>query len=801
MSLPSEVNPLLLASSSGYQISRSLRIRSSATAYLNRTYGVATNNQKGTISVWLKQGSLSQRNTVWASASGAIAIIIGATAGACNLQLVGSGLAGTGTTQVFRDPSAWFHLVVAVDTTQATGSDRVKAYINNTAITLPDTATQNAAFFTNSIAYNIGNYANNAALYYDGYMAEFNFVDGQQLTPASFGAFDAVTGVWNPKAYSGTYGNNGSYLNFSDNSAATAAAIGKDSSGNGNNWTPNNISVTAGITYDSMVDSPTNYGGDTGVGGTVRGNYCTFNPLFIVQSNSNAGSTWSNGNLQFTSGTNNVSSMPTMALPTTGKWYWEIVTTAFGGGSNPVLGICDYTGLASGLGGWWYRSDGNKHNQSGTGFSYGATWTTNDVIGVAVDMDAATLTFYKNGVSQGVAWTSITSNVSGTLLYPFVRVNIAGDTYVGNFGQRPFAYTAPSGYKTLCTQNLPAVSIPNPNKHFDVLTTTATNSTGMTLSGLQFQPDFFWRKNRNNSEAHYLFDRVRGSTSFLSSSTAGAEAGYPSADGSVTFNSDGYTIADSNWNNGEFYFNGRTYVDWFWKAGGTAVTNNNGTISSQVSANPTAGFSIVGYTGTGTTGATVGHGLGAVPQMIIVKNRSASAHWPVGHVGLTSWAYNLYFSLTNAQASVNTSFNSTTPSSTVFTLGPSGNETNLSGQNFVAYCFAPIAGYSAFGSYAGNSSTDGAFVYLGFRARWIMIKGYDSGEHWILYDTARDRYNVVTNELYVNLANAEGTYAPGLLDITANGFKLRYASAPNISGRNYIYAAFAENPFTIARAR
>jgi hypothetical protein len=197
-----------------------------------------------------------------------------------------------------------------------------------------------------------------------------------------------------------------------------------------------------------MTDVPT-------LTSATAANYCTFNPLYIVQGNSNANSTWSDGNLKFTNGsTANVTSMPTMALPTSGKWYWEITVPTFGSGSNPIVGICDFTGLASGLGGWWYRSDGNKYDQSATGFAYGASWTAGTVIGVAVDMGAATLTFYKNGVSQGVAWTSITTGVSGTLLYPFVRVNATGDVYTANFGQQPFVYTPPSGFVALNTYNL-----------------------------------------------------------------------------------------------------------------------------------------------------------------------------------------------------------------------------------------------------------------------------------------------------------------------------------------------------------
>jgi hypothetical protein len=267
----------------------------------------------------------------------------------------------------------------------------------------------------------------------------------------------------------------------------------------------------------------------------------------------------------------------------------------------------------------------------------------------------------------------------------------------------------------------------------------------------------------------------------------------------MTFNSNGVSFTSSDIATNQ---NAQTYAAWQWNAGGSTVTNTTGTISAQVRANPTAGFSVVTYTGTGTTGATVGHGLGAVPQMIIVKNRSASSQWPVGHVGLTSWAYNLYLSLTNGQAVVNTSFNSTTPTSTVFTLGPSGNETNLSGQNFVAYCFTGIAGYSAFGKYTANGVANGPFVYCGFRPRYVMIKSTaTAGTNWWVLDSSRNTYNELGEGLFPQSSAAAASAT--VLDFLSNGFKIRAVNADFNNGTTdvYIYAAFAENPFTIARAR
>ena len=441
--------------SSGYLtpiklVNNSLRTRASAGAYLNRTPATAGNRRTWTRSYWIKRGASgdgTSSNHFFLSNAGAASfevldfyqntIRVYFDAGTYLLQ----------TSQVFRDYSAWYHIVLAVDTTQATSTNRVKLYVNGTQVTAFSSATYPTQNFdcatNNTVAQYIS--SNGGTNYFDGYLTEVNHIDGQALAPTSFGTINSY-GVWQPITYGGSYGTNGFYLPFTNTTSATTLAY--DFSPNGNNWTPNNISTTAGVTYDSMTDVPT-------LTSATAANYCTFNPLYIVQSNSNAGSTWSDGNLKFTnSGADNVSSMPTMALPITGKWYWEITVPTFGSGSNPVVGICDFTGLASGLGGWFYRSDGNKYNQSGTGSAYGATWTAGTVISVAVDMDAATITFYKNGVSQGVAWTSITTGVSGTLLYPVVRVNVRGDVFTANFGQQPWLYTLPSGYAALNTYNL-----------------------------------------------------------------------------------------------------------------------------------------------------------------------------------------------------------------------------------------------------------------------------------------------------------------------------------------------------------
>lgn len=812
----------------GYQISRSVRIRSSASAYFNRTLGTPTSNQKMTLSCWVKLGSTSQT-------AGQITLLNGGDGTQANasntfiqLRTDGTGLKlqilcnGGGAATVggyrtfapyFRDSSAWYHIVLAADTTQATAANRYRGYINGVEITsytgTDPNQNVNITWLNTAVGHLIGrNNETGGPVYGDTYITEMYWIDGQQLTPSSFGETDVVTGVWKPKKYAGTYGTNGFYLNFSDNSAATAAAIGKDYSGNGNNWTPNNISVTAGVTNDSMTDVPTLYAD----GGNGRGNYCTLNPLY---KGSNVNPT--EGNLKYVITAGNFHEGVTGTIfPTSGKWYaeflWNTVSAATSAtavcrnNAPMVTGPCAFQNTVD-TNSPTYRSyvvNGNKDTNT-TSAAYGSTYTAADLIGVALDLDNGKVWFSKNGVWQAsgdpaagtnAAFTDITGSDGWT--FAVSGYGSGGDNCHANFGQRPFIYTPPTGFKALNTQNLPDAPVKKGNQHFDVVTSTATVSTGITISSLAFSPGLMWRKNRNNVESHYWVDAVRGTGAggFLVSNSTAAATGYPNSDGTLTFNSNGYTITETNWNAGEFYFNARTYVDWHWNAGSSTVTNTNGTTSSQVRANPTAGFSVVTFAGHTSGTITVGHGLGAVPRMMIIRSSNNISAWYTYHVsiGANGW---LDLSSTGAAVTGNSAaWNNVSPTSTVFTYG-----SGLINQgNVVAYCFAEVAGYSAFGSYIGNGSNDGPFIYLGFRPRFVLIKSSTSAENWWLLDGTRDPYNVASLYLHPNTTNTDQSFAT--LDFLSNGFKLRYSGAAvNTSGATLIYAAFAENPFKHSLAR
>jgi hypothetical protein len=789
-----------------YQISRSLRFNSADSAYLNRTPASASNRRTFTLSGWVKRTSPGSLLEVFSGytglGNGDLRTIARFTAGnllsISSTQMQVAGDWAVETTQVFRDPSAWYHIVIAVDTTQATSTNRVKMYVNGAEITSFSYAVYPSLNYQNAINYNFVHYIGlgydsaNPNTFTNGYITEFNFIDGQALTPSSFGETNTSTGVWQAKAYSGSYGTNGFYLNFSDNSNTTAATLGKDYSGNGNNWTPNNFSVTAGVGNDSLVDSPASYSpGDTGVGGEVRGNYCTLNPL-----NKQSNLTLANGNLDTSSPAVGTwrSVVGTVAM-TSGKWYWEATAGANGAANHYFVGIAaisfnaltDNVFLGSTADTWsYYGANGAKYNNN-SGVGYGATYTTNDVIGIAYDADSGTLTFYKNGVSQGTAFTGLTgAMVAGTTGYN-------GSGMYHNFGQRPFAYTAPSGFSCLVTTNLPtptigATSTTQANDYMNVVLYTGNGST-LSVTGVGFQPDFVWLKSRGAARSHRWWDVLRGVTKGLSSDLTNAEY---TESGLTAFDSDGFTLGSQSGSN----TNAEAFVAWNWKANGAGSSNTAGTITSTVSANTTSGFSIVTYTGT-SANATVGHGLGVAPSMVIVKTRSNVDGWFVYNKEIGNTKY-LRLNTTDAAATFNL-WQNTSPTSTVFSISTDAT-VNQSGYTYVAYCFAPVAGYSAFGSYTGNGSSDGPFVFTNFRPRYLMIKGSSfSGGNWLIWDTVRATYNAASPVLFANLSNAEDT-APDV-DILSNGFKLRTATNRNTNGETYIYAAFAESPFKYALAR
>jgi aspartate 1-decarboxylase len=347
----------------------------------------------------------------------------------------------------------------------------------------------------------------------------------------------------------------------------------------------------------------------------------------------------------------------------------------------------------------------------------------------------------------------------------------------------------------LPTPTIGATSATLAGKYFNPVLYTGNASTN-NITSVGFQPDLVWIKSRSNALNHGLYDAVRGTSKLLQANVTDAEVTYSN---SVTaFNTDGFTLGNANDPNN----NGATYVAWNWKANGSGSTNTAGTITSTVSANTTSGFSVVTYTGTGTTG-TIGHGLGVAPSMIMFKARNNVADW-INYVSVLGASNAVFINATNGSTSV-TDFASTAPTSTVFTVNGSAARVGSSGWTYVAYCFAEVAGYSKFGSYTGNGSTDGPFVFTGFRPAFVMVKNSSTTGKWVLMDTSRGLYNVMsgTNALYPNLSDAEGTDSANReMDFLSNGFKLRCTGGDaNGSGNTIIYMAFASSPFKFSLAR
>jgi len=328
------------------------------------------------------------------------------------------------------------------------------------------------------------------------------------------------------------------------------------------------------------------------------------------------------------------------------------------------------------------------------------------------------------------------------------------------------------------------------NKSSDYFNTklyTGNNSAGHAITGVGFQPDWTWIKSTDGTYNQHTFDAVRGVTKSITTNENAAET---TISGLTAFGTDGFTLGSNAQCN-----SGGPFVSWNWKANGAGSANTDGSISSTVSANTTSGFSIVSYTGNAVAGATIGHGLGVVPKMIITKKLNGSPNWGVYHAGLGNASKYLELNLTSAEQTDSAVWDGANPTASLFYVG-SDNKTNGSGGNYIAYCFADVTGYSKFGSYVGNGSTDGTFVYTGFKPAWIMYKNSGYTGAWIMYDNKRDPYNLIDTRLEAQGDFAESTSSSKSLDFLSNGFKMRGVdnAQSNWDGNTYIFMAFSEAP-------
>ena len=558
---------------------------------------------------------------------------------------------------------------------------------------------------------------------------------------------------------------------------------------------------------DVLFDVPTNgTQSDTGAGGEVSGNYATFNPLATHSS-----VTLSNGNLETTTTLTNDSyhAYGTIGLKT-GKWYCEFTvgaTSQSGGNGYPMYGLVlssttvlkggSYLPGGSSSGGVGIDNDGDKRIGGSTS-TYGASYAAGDVISMAYDADNGAVYFAKNGtwmnsatkseIEAGTTTNAAYTYTGGTIEHVIAVAEFNNSSSVLNAGQRSFSYSAPSGFKAICTTNLLTPTIADGSTAFDAKLWTGNTST-QTISGFSFSPDLAWIKSRSNAVSNRLIDTVRGAPYELQSDTTAIEVNRTT--GLTAFTSDGFELgADGGYN-----YSPRTYVGWAWDAGSSTVSNTDGDITSSCRTSTSSGFSIVSWTGNGSSNQTVGHNLGVVPELIIAKNRDTTNSWAVWTTGFNANEY-LLLNSDGAKATFSGQWGST-PTSSVF--GVNDSSVNGSGNSIIAYCFSSVSSYSQIGTYTGNGiNNNGPFVHLNFKPAWVMIKNIDrSTTRWMIYDSVRETTNEITNRLRADRAGAEYSDAYNRIDFLSNGFKIRGTAGTdtNTNGDTLLYLAFAENPF------
>ncbi len=728
-------------SAGGYQIDQSARFNDGDSPELSRTYSISS---PWTFSAWVKRCELGSEN-----------LILGASGGEIHFNSDDTLEAeGTSSSAVFRDPAGWYHIHVSDNGLYVNG-------VSHGSVTT--TNLSNQKLFDD----------------FDGYVAEVHLQSGTSAY-TNFGETND-DGVWIPKSAS----SGDTYLTFADSSDFGS------NSGSGGDWT------ASGLTSDDQR------------GDTPTVNQSVFN-LLDQNGTSNIG-TFSDGNLTLATSSNDSLAATSIPVIESGC-YWEAKIDSAGdemfglwvSSTKPLRSASTsspHTDAASCV----IRVATNTVYNEGSGSSFSpATISTNDVVMFA----------YKNGqffYGKNGAWENsgdpvaetgelftITSSSSKVIVPVFGRSGGSNVTYTLHMSEEDFTYTAPTGYVALSTANLPTPAITDGSAYFQTTlytgNGTAIGSGGNAVTQIgnsTFQPDFVWMKSRSAATDHALYDAVRGTTKEVISNSVAIESTL--TEGLTTFGAAGFTVgSDAAVNT-----NTATYAAWQWLAANGTASNTDGSITSTVSANTTAGFSVVTYTGTGSA-ATVGHGLGAEPQFIAIKSRTYVESWGVypgtsmGYGG----QYRLKLNETSPVAASSGFWNNTDATSSVFSLGTEL-KVNKSGEEHVAYCWAEVEGFSKFGSYVSNGSTDGPFVSCGFRPAFLLIKDTQNAEYWHIYDSTRDTYNVTEKYLYANLADAEATSSTKVLDFLSNGFKLRGTDGGinSSSGRTYIFMAFAEHPF------
>ena len=805
----------LTANAGTYKIDNSLWLDGSSN-YLYRTPSSGSASQQYTLSIWFKRGTFSEQYLFMQGPDASNLDVIEFT-GDHRLQIrwyPNTVAADLITTQVFLDPTAWQHLVISVDTTLGAAGNRIKIYVNGVRVTAFDTQSNPSINATSHIGDNsqmtIGRKTPGTTWYYPGYLAEYIFLDGYAGTATDFGGWDS-NGNWLPvdptTVVTNNKGTNGFHLDFADPSAP-----GNDVSGNNNDFAVGGTIATTQTT----TDSPTNTSGDN------EGNYITFSPI-----DKNSNMTITNGNLTVanTGAAAFHGAIATQRIPNSGKYYFE-VTLPSSTLSNQYIGVVNETNkwdfvtaadgsTSAGFYGFYPITGTSSKVDNGSTSSYGGSIATSSVLGFCIDKDNDEMYVSDDGTflasSNPVTRANpMLSSLPDNLYVAMSAHNSTSITF--NFGETAFAGTIPTGYVRLNTAELSAPTVTDPRAYWSnsLYYGTAQNRSVRQCfdsTGTAWTPDFVWIKGRSHAGEHVLLDSVRGVTKVLTPDSNAAE--FTDTKSLTSFDEGGFTLGlgdDRNDSNDD----GKTYVAWCMKAGGAASSNGNGSITSSVSAADHGGFSIATWTGNGSAGATIGHGLSRKPAMGIFRRLSLAQDWAVYHDGLDASAPEdkyVNLNLTNDVQDA-TWLNDTAPTTSVWTLGTSG-YVNTSSETFVGYFFARTPGLIGIGTYTGNNSTDGPFVVVddgatGFRPAFLIIKEYSGSNNgmWFMRDSARSPYNSTDLDLYANSTDEEYTDSNSDIDFTANGFKIRAnAGGYNESGAKNLYIAFADQPFNLAKAR
>ena len=813
-----------------YQIANSYRSMTGV-GYFSRTPSSAGNRKTYTISFWVKRHFPTTSdfdvicNAQESSTTNYTDSIRFSSTGNLQIAFKGTLSGNLVTTRVFRDTSAWMHIVCAVDTEQGTAADRVKLYINGVQETDFSTETYPAedyeggwcndrehalGRFTGASYTTIGNF----------YMANFALVDGSQLAPTSFGT--SKNGVWIPDDLSGlTWGTTGTWVRFESSSD-----LGNDSSGNNNDWTNNSVA-----THDQMTDTPTFNSDSNG------GNFATYNPL-----TKGSYTDLSEGNCRADSNTGADASYPSGNFGmVSGKWYYEqLIGNTSGSYPSTFLVALNNLGYDNTRGTFYamryQSSSGAAEQNSGDNIAPFGTITVNttgvttagtgDIVSWYVDMDNKKAWFAKNGTipnsgdpangtNPQFSWTE---NPHGGVTFgsqeyqtSFTTVNAGQDgTFAGektaqgnsdDTGYGNFYYDPPTGFLALCAGNLPVADEIDPaqtdddypQKLHNPIIWTGNGGT-LNVTGLGYQPDLVWYKRRDSSSSHILMDSTRGTSKAIESNNNGSQdTSFTS--GITAFGTDGFTLGNQSQGNAS----GGTYVGWSWRANGGSTSSGSGDLTSTHQVDPSGGFSIVTAVGDGGSGdKTVTHGLSAAPDCILSKNLDTSYNWDTYWSSGMTVTKGLRLNTNEGQQTGRWG----TINSSIITCKE--NYTWVGTNNYIYYCFRNIDGYIKVGNYEGNgSSSDGSFVYTGFKPAFVMGKGVVSGAAWWIQDDATSPYNPSPGVQEPNDAGAMYTSANPNVDFLSNGFKVRNNNAMfnSTSYDPYVFLAVAHNPFKYATAR